>query len=98
MTASEIYELAEESDIAIPGLKQWNEDSGKRRVGAVLSRALGGADQVEVENYRMVFGHKDVWRQQYSDHKTLKCYGFERVGTAAKVTPNTLDDSDLIPF
>lgn len=97
LTASEIYELAEDNDITVPGLKAWNEDAGKRRVGAVFSRSLNGAGALEMEDYRIVLGSKMVWRSQYSDHKALKCYSFERV-TNESADVATAPADDLLPF
>jgi hypothetical protein len=97
LTASEIYELAEENDIAVPGLKHWNEDTGKRRIGAVFSRSLNGATELEIEDYRIVLGTKEVWRPQYSDHMRLKSYTFHH-SSLADSTPADVPEDDLLPF
>ena len=96
-TASEIYELAEENDIAVPGLKHWNEDTGKRRVGAVFSRLLNGATELEIEDYRIVLDTKEVWRPQYSDHMKLKCYTFHHNSVTNSIAADDRED-DLLPF
>jgi len=82
----------------VPGLKQWSEDTGKRRVGAVLSRSLNGASELEIEDYSIVLGTKEVWRPQHSDHKALKCYTFLRSGAATAVSTDAPEDDDLLPF
>lgn len=97
LTASDIYELAEENDIAVPGLKKGNETSGRCRVGAVLTKAFCGTGQIEIEDYRIVLGIKDVWRPQYSDHKPLKSYTFHRIGDQADSSEGARED-DLLPF
>ena len=96
-TASEIYELAEENDIAVPGLKHWNEDTGKRRVGAVFSRSLNGATELEIEDYRIVLGTKEIWRPQYSDHMKLKSYTFHHDSVTTSIAADDPED-DLLPF
>jgi len=97
-TASEIYELAEENDIAVPGLKHWNEDAGKRQVGKVFSRSLNGTSELEIEDYCVTLGTKEVWRSQYSDHKALKCYTFRRAASDDVTSADVADDFDLAPF
>jgi len=97
-SASEIYELAEENDVVIPGMKHWNEDTGKRRIGAVFSRSLNGASELRIEDYRIVLGTKQVWRAQYSDHMALKCYTFHRCGVDTAVLSDESEDADLLPF
>ncbi len=102
-TASELYELAEENDIPIPGLRNWNETSGRCRVGSVFSRVFNGAGQIELEDYRIILGQRDVWRAQYSDHKVQKYYRFERIDAprqALEPAPECAgdDDEDLLPF
>ena len=97
-SASELYEFAEGNDIAVPGLKHWNEDTGKRRVGAVFSRSLNGATELEIEDYKIVLGTKEVWRSQYSDHMTLKCYTFHRRGADTAAVSDEPEDDDLLPF
>ncbi len=100
LTASEIYEFAEENDIAIPGLKQWNCDSGKRRIGTIFSRTFDGASSMDIEDYRILLGSKNIWRPQYSDYQPLKCYTFDRVGTGALTNPQPVstEDVNLMPF
>jgi len=98
LTASDIYELAEENEITVPGLKHWNEDTGKRRIGAVFSRSLNGATELEIEDYRIVLGTKEVWRAQYSDHMKLKCYTFNHSSVAAPVAADGPEEDDLLPF
>ena len=98
LTASEIYELAEENDIAVPGLRNGNETSGRCRVGSVMSKAFSGTRQIEIEDYCVALGSKDVWRPQYSDHQVLKCYTFHRIGEQSDPSTESPEDDDLLPF
>ena len=98
LTASDIYELAEENDIAVPGLKHWHEDAGKRQVGKVFSRSLNGASELEIEDYCVTLGSKEVWRPQHSDHRALKCYTFHQLGAEINVPADAPEDDDLLPF
>ncbi len=78
LSATDIFELAEDGDISIPGLGKPDEDAGKRLVGKIFSRIFSGSTEVEIDDYVVELGRKDVFRAQFSDYATLKTYRFRR--------------------
>ncbi|MCB2141433.1 toprim domain-containing protein [bacterium] len=97
-TASEIYEMAEENNIDIPGLRRWNETSGRCRVGSLISKTLDGADSIEIDGYKVTLIHRDIWRPPHSDHKKTKFYLFCVAGEHSASSSDLSEDADLLPF
>ena len=48
LIASVLYEIAEAGDVTVPGLKEPNEEHGKRQVGVVMARLFKTTNQIEL--------------------------------------------------
>jgi len=78
LTASVLYEIAEAGDVAVPGLKEPNEEHGKRQVGVVMARLFKTANQIELDGFR-VTRHEVETPRDGGRAYTAKTYHFERL-------------------
>lgn len=53
LIASQLYEVADTAEIAIPGLREPDEEKGKRQIGIVMSRLFKATETVEADAYQV---------------------------------------------
>lgn len=75
-TASALCELAEANDIKIPGLRDWNENQGPKRIGAIMKRVLGSEGQTVIDDYEITVHERDVRREDGGGFFKSKVYKF----------------------
>lgn len=53
LNASQLYEVADAADIAVPGLRGPDEEQGKRQIGTIMARLFKDTETVTVETYEV---------------------------------------------
>lgn len=79
LSASQIYEIADESDIAIPGMKadsRADEDKGRKIIGIKLGALFRKSDVLEVDGFRV--RRQEETREREGGLYTAKTYSFSR--------------------
>jgi len=54
LIASQLYEIAENAGIEVPGLRVPNEDKAKRVIGSIMAKVFSKGDTVELDDFRVV--------------------------------------------
>lgn len=85
-TAKLIYELAEASDIRVPGLREWDDQQGPRRVGAVITQVLGGRASLAIDGIVLAVDERPVKRDDGKGNFTQKIYSFK---ASAPINPRS---------
>lgn len=82
LSASALYDIATTSEpvIAIPGLREPNEDKGKLVIGSIMARLFKGTDTVPVDMFRVRRDELEIDRDEGRGKVKLKTYTFERFG------------------
>ena len=78
LIASVLYEIAEAGDVSIPGLKESNEEQGKRQIGTVVARLFKATATVELDGFRVTRNEVETQREGGGAY-TAKNYHFERI-------------------
>jgi hypothetical protein len=79
LIASVLYEIADAADIIVPGLKEPNEEHGKRQIGVVMARLFKVRESLELDNFR-VTRHEVQTERDGGGTYTAKTYVFGRIG------------------
>jgi hypothetical protein len=87
LSASKLYELAEDAGVDVPGLREPDADLGKRQVGIVLGRAFKSGDVVEVDGFSVTRSETETHRPDGGAYKA-KTYLF-RVGAQPAQDPRS---------
>jgi hypothetical protein len=83
LTASRLYELAEDASVDVPGLREPNADHGKRQVGIVLGRVFKAGDLVEIDGFSVTKSETQTRRDNGGDY-LAKTYTFRTTAEAAQ--------------
>lgn len=78
LIASVLYEIAEAGDVTVPGLKEPNEEHGKRQVGVVMARLFKTTNEIELDGFR-VTRHEIETPRDGGGSYIAKTYHFERL-------------------
>ena len=78
LIASALYEIAEAGEVDIPGLREPNEEQGKRHIGMVMARLFKTSDQIELDGFR-VTRHEVETQRDGGGSYTARTYHFERL-------------------
>jgi hypothetical protein len=87
LSASKLYELAEDAGVDVPGLREPDADLGKRQVGIVLGRAFKCGDVVEIDGFSVTRSETETHRHDGGAYKA-KTYLF-RVGAQPAQDPRS---------
>jgi hypothetical protein len=80
LTCSDLYELAEENGLKVPGLNVATEDAGKRQIGRIM-KAVGfrNLDEVSIDGFNVRKVEKCVARHDGNGNFTMTSYIVENV-------------------
>ncbi len=53
LIASALYEISESAEVVIPGLREPDEDKGRRMIGIVMARLFERGDSLTVDEFRI---------------------------------------------
>lgn len=81
LKAGEIYTMAEENDIKIPGLHTFTEDAGRKRIGVIVKAAgLKDSPTVIVDGYTIGRTEQSVRRDDGTGYFQMSAYKFSPYG------------------
>lgn len=78
LTASQLWHLASDLEVKIPGLSENSFDSeknGYRRIGQIMKRAFQANDTICIEGFQVTRGERELSEDV---HHLFKCYCFSR--------------------
>lgn len=81
LIASQLYEIAEQAELMIPGLKEADEDKGKRIIGGIMARLFKEGNRLEVDGFSVLREETQTKREDGRGGFTSKTYCFARVQT-----------------
>ncbi len=79
LIASALYEIAEAAEVDIPGLRDPDEEQGKRHIGIIMSRLFKTTDTVELDGFS-VTRYEAKHQRDGGGTYTAKTYVFGRIG------------------
>lgn len=79
LIASALYEISESAELEIPGLREPNEDAGKRQIGTLMARIFKKANTINVDEFSITRRETETERHDGGGAYTAKTYRFERV-------------------
>ena len=78
LIASALYEIADSAGVDIPGLREPDEDKGKRMIGSIMARLFKAADSLTVDEFTVTRHENETERHDGGGTYTAKTYQFER--------------------
>lgn len=75
LIASQLYEIAEAAGIEIPGLREADEEQGKRHIGIILGRVFKTGSVVEVDGFTVTREEAET-RRETGGNYVAKSYTF----------------------
>lgn len=96
LSASELYELAENHGVVVPGLREPDDKQGARVVGKILGRLLSGRDAADVDGYQISVEARRVPRPDGNGYFDMKFYSFGRGGDGSRNRVTTVDTVDTV--
>lgn len=78
LTASGLYEIAYDAEVQIPGLREPNEETGKRLIGSIMARLFQTSNSLSVDGFTVARLETETERNDGGGTYTAKNYQFER--------------------
>ena len=78
LIASELYQVADSAEVDIPGLREPDEDKGKRVIGSIMARLFKAADSLSLDGYTVSRQEAETERDDGGGTYTAKTYLFQR--------------------
>jgi hypothetical protein len=79
LTASALYEVTDSAEVDIPGLREPDEDKGKRLIGSILGRLFKANDRLVVDGFAVTRHETETERHDGGGTYTARTYQFERL-------------------
>lgn len=77
LSASELYKIADDANIDIPGLHEPDEDKGKRVIGSIMARLFKNDDTLSVEGFTVKRKEQEMARKDGGGKWTARTYEFD---------------------
>lgn len=97
LIASELYEIADAASIDIPGLKEPDEDKGKRVIGSLMARLFKESQTVEIDGFTVQRKEETKSRSEGGDY-TAKTYTVRAIPHNAHKAHNTHNAQEIPPL
>jgi hypothetical protein len=78
LTATELYEIADSAEVDIPGLREPDEDKGKRVIGSIMGRLFEVGDCLTVEGFTVTRLETTKEREDGGGTYIANTYQFEK--------------------
>jgi hypothetical protein len=62
LCATELYKIAEDTGVEVPGLRNPDEDKGAKRIGTIMGKLFKTNNEVEVEGFRLT--RLEAWQER----------------------------------
>jgi hypothetical protein len=79
LSASELYKIAADNGVDIPGLHEPDEDKGKRVIGSIMARLFKNADTLPVDDFTVSRQEVEMERSNGGGKYPAKTYEFRQV-------------------
>lgn len=77
LRAGDIYAMAEEHDVVIPGLHTFTEDAGRKRIGVIMKAVgLKDAPTITVDGYTIMRAEQQIRRDDGGGYFQMSAYRF----------------------
>jgi len=81
LIASTIYEIAECTEVDIPGLRAPDEDKGKRVIGAIMARLFKAGNSLTLDEFIVTRGETEIKRVDGGGTYPGNTYQFQKFGS-----------------
>lgn len=88
LMASQLYEIADAAELDVPGLKDADEDKGKRIIGGIMARLFKDGNRLEVDGFAVQREGVQTERKDGRGVFESKTYQFSRISTDASNASN----------
>jgi hypothetical protein len=78
LIASALYEIANSAEVDIPGLRETDEDKGKRQIGSIMARLFKTANSLTLDGFTVTRLEAETARHDGGGTYMGKTYQFER--------------------
>jgi hypothetical protein len=78
LPASNLYEIAESTEVDIPGLREPDEKKGMRQIGSIMARLFKASDSLSLDAFRVTRRDIETQRSDGGRTYTAKTYRFTR--------------------
>jgi hypothetical protein len=78
LSASELYKIAADNDVDVPGLHEPDEHKGKRVIGSIMARLFKTADTLDVDDFTVSRHEVETERSDGGGKYTARTYEFEQ--------------------
>ena len=79
LIASALYEIADSTGVDIPGLREPDEDKGKRAIGKIMARVFKTTNSIGMDGFAVTRQETETERHDGGGTYPAKTYKFERV-------------------
>ncbi len=79
LIASALYEIADSAGVDIPGLREPDEDKGKRMIGTIMARLFKTTSSLSLDGFTVTRHEAETERRDGDGTYTAKTYQFERI-------------------